>query len=178
LLELTYIKALDHLRRSIYPNPKGGSVRTYFRFRAVTAAVLASVVFGGCSTTSTSTYSYEPRANFKEFKTYQWAEPRQTFGQDSLTEANVRFVADRELAAKGLALNADKADLLIGLGGEFGYSYYSFPYELRRLTLNVSRVDNKQLVWRGTATGPIRTDAASGDLKKAVEEMLANFPPK
>lgn len=155
-------------------------MRTYFRFRAVAAAVLASVVFGGCSTTST--YSYEPRVDFKEFKTYQWAEPRQTFGQDSLTEANVRFVADRELAAKGLALKADKADLLIWSGGEFdgsGYSYsYSSPYELRRLTLNISRADNKQLVWRGTAAGPIRTDAASGDLKKAVEGMLVNFPPK
>jgi len=153
-------------------------MRTYFRFRAVAAAGLASVVFGGCSTTST--YSYEPRVDFREFKTYQWAEPRQTFGQDSLTEANVRFVADRELAAKGLALKADKADLLIWSGGEFegrGYSYNSV-YELRRLTLSISRVDNKQLVWRGTATGPIRTDAASSDLKKAVEEMLVNFPPK
>ena len=155
-------------------------MRTYFRFRAVAAAVLASVVFGGCSTSST--YSYEPRADFKEFKTYQWAESRQTFGQDSLTEANVRFVADRVLAAKGLTLTADKADLLIWSGGEFeggSYSYsYSSVYELRKLTLNISRVDNKQLVWRGTAAGPIRTDAASGDLKNAVEGILVNFPPK
>jgi hypothetical protein len=151
----------------------------YFRFRATASAVLASVAFGGCSTTS-STYSYEPRVNFKDFKTYQWTEPRQTFGQDSLTEANVRFVADHVLAAKGLTLTSDKADLVIWSGGEFdgsGYSYSS-PYELRRLTLNISRVDSKQLVWRGTATGPIRTDAASGDLKSAVEGILANFPPK
>jgi len=153
-------------------------MRTYFRFRAAAVAVLASVVFGGCGTTSTSTYSYEPRVNFKEFKTYQWAEPRQAYGQDSLTEANVRFVADRELAAKGLALKTDKADLLIWLGSDYGYSYYSSPYELSRLTLNISQADTRQLVWRGTATGPIRTDAASGDLKKAVEEMLVNFPPK
>jgi Domain of unknown function (DUF4136) len=154
-------------------------MRTCFRFRGVVAVVLAGVVLGGCSTPS-STYSYEPRVNFKEFKTYQWAEPRQTFGQDSLTEANVRFVADRALAAKGLALTADKPDLLIWSGGEFdggGYSYSS-PYELRRLTLNISRVDSKQLVWRGTAAGPIRTDAASGDLKNAVEGILGNFPPK
>jgi uncharacterized protein DUF4136 len=154
-------------------------MRTYFLFRAVAAAVLASVVFGGCSTT-TSTYSYEPRVDFKEFKTYQWADPRQTSGQDSLTEANVRFVADRELAAKGLALKADKADLLIWAGNEFDGSPYTYSstYELRRLTLSISRAENKQLVWRGIAPGPIRTDAASGELKKAVEGMLANFPPK
>jgi hypothetical protein len=154
-------------------------MRSHFRFRAVATAVLASVVLGGCGTTST-TYSYEPRVDFKEFKTYQWAEPRQAYGQDSLTEANVRFVADRELAAKGLALKPDKADLLVWVGGEFdGGAYsYSSTYELRRLTLNISRVENKQLIWRGIAPGPIRTDAASGDLKKAVEGMLANFPPK
>jgi hypothetical protein len=154
-------------------------MRSCFRFRTAAAAVLASVVLGGCSTSAT--YSFEPKVNFKDFKTYQWADPRQAYGQDSLTESNVRFVADRELAAKGLALKADKADLVIWVGGELdgggGYSYSS-AYELRRLTLNISRVDNKQLVWRGTAAGPIRTDAASGDLTKAVEGMLANFPPK
>jgi hypothetical protein len=36
----------------------------------------------------------------------------------------------------------------------------------------------KELVWRGTALGTIYTDAASGDLKHAVEGILSNFPPK
>ncbi len=51
-------------------------------------------------------------------------------------------------------------------------------YELRMLTLNISRADTNDLVWRGTATGSMRTDAASGELKKAVEGILINFPPK
>ncbi len=35
-----------------------------------------------------------------------------------------------------------------------------------------------EVIWRGTATGTIKTDAASGNLKKVVEEILSNFPPR
>jgi len=45
------------------------------------------------------------------------------------------------------------------------------------LSLNVFRADTNQLVWRGVATGTIRTDAASNDLPTAVQGILANFPP-
>jgi hypothetical protein len=54
----------------------------------------------------------------------------------------------------------------------------SYVYELRGLTLSVSRADNSGVIWRGAATGVIRTDASSGDLKNAVEGILSNFPPK
>ena len=159
-------------------------MNTGFRFSAVVAVILASVIAGGCSTTAITgaaiTYSYEPRANFAEFKTYRWAEAGQAYGRDTLLEANVRFLADRQLEAKGLALKADQADLLVWIGNELDTSSYSYGYgyELRKLTLNISRADNKQLVWRGNASGAIKTDAASGDLRNAVEGMLANFPPR
>ena len=51
-------------------------------------------------------------------------------------------------------------------------------YELRILGLNVYRPDGRTLIWRGTASGSISTDAASGDLNKAVQGILAAFPPK
>jgi hypothetical protein len=69
----------------------------------------------------------------------------------------------------------DKADLLIWMSYEYGYRGYS--YKLRMLTLTISRADNKAPVWRGTAAGDSRTDVASGEIEKAVEEILANFPP-
>jgi len=46
------------------------------------------------------------------------------------------------------------------------------------LTLNLARADDKELVRQGRASGAIRTDASSGELKKAVEGMLASFPPR
>jgi len=151
-----------------------GVKKTEFRFGWIAAVILAVVIVGGCGTAIK--YSYEPRASFPELKTYQWAKANQVYRQDPLLEANVRFLADNDLERKGLTLKTDKADLFIWMGYEFDYNNYS--YELRMLTLNISRADNNEPVWRGTAAGGMRTDAASGELKKAVEGILANFPPK
>jgi Domain of unknown function (DUF4136) len=145
------------------------------RFSALAAAMLAVMFVGGCSTYPFSpsiTHLYEPRFSFAESKTYRWVEDRGAYGADSLLTANVRFVADRALAAKGLTLKADKADLVFGMRYEGGSAN-----ELRALSINVSRGDTNELVWRGMATGAIKTDAASGDLKYVVEGMLVNFPP-
>ena len=46
------------------------------------------------------------------------------------------------------------------------------------LTLKVYRASDQVLLWQGTASGSIRTDAASDDLRKAVRTTLATFPPK
>ena len=151
-----------------------GVKKTEFRYGWIAAVILAGVILGGCGTAIK--YSYEPRASFPELKTYQWAKANQVYRQDPLLEANVRFLADNDLERKGLTLKTDKADLFIWMGYEFDYNNYS--YELRMLTLNISRADNNEPVWRGTAAGGMRTDAASGELKKAVEGILANFPPK
>jgi len=124
------------------------------------------------------TYSYEPRFSFPEARTYQWVKSRPAFRQDSLLEANVQFLVDRELEAKGLGARADKAVLKVWIGYQFDPEAYGYGNQLRGLTLNFSRADGDDLVWRGVVTGPVRTDAASADLKRVIEGMLANFPPK
>jgi len=153
-----------------------GVTKTGLRVGWTAAVLLAFLVMGGCGTAIK--YTYEPRASFPELKTYQWAKTNTNYmyRQDPLLEANVRFLADRDLERKGLTLKSDKAALLIWMDYELNYNSYS--YELRMLTLNISRADNNELVWRGTAAGDIQTDAASGGLKKAVEGILVNFPPK
>ena len=151
-----------------------GLKKTGFRFGPVAAFILAVLVVGGCGTAIR--YSYDAGTGFPELKTYQWAKSTIIYRQDSLLETNVRFLADRDLEMKGLTKKADKADLLVWMSYEYDYGSYS--YQLRMLTLDISRADNNEPVWRGTAAGTIRTDAASGELKKAVEGILANFPPK
>ena len=156
-------------------------MQSVIRFSAVMAAFAAIVIVGGCTTVgkgTTITYSFEPRFSFPQAKTYQWRKAAPTYRQDSLVEANARFVADRELQAKGLTLQTDKADLIAWVGYEFDPQSYSYGRELRALSLNIARADDNELVWRGLATGTIRTDAASGELTKAVEGILVNFPPK
>ena len=144
------------------------------RFMAATAAVLAALFIGGCSTPmggSSVRYSYDPVFGFPGAKTYRWAESGSSYGWDPLMEANVRFLSDPLLAGKGLT-KADQAALSISIR----YESSGYSYELRTLSLNVYRADTNQMVWRGLATGTIRTDAASGDLSAAVQGILANFP--
>lgn len=151
------------------------------RFSLVAAVYAAIFLAGGCGTASkgtTITYSYEPQFSFPNARTYQWGPAKPSYRQDSLLEANVRFLADRELGARGLTSRTDKADLLVSIGYDLDPYNYGYGYELRALTLSISRAGDNMLVWRGLATGAMKTDAASGELKKAVEGMLVNFPPK
>jgi hypothetical protein len=150
-----------------------GLARSILRVGAAAAVILAVAIVGGCGTTLQ--YSYQPGAGFPALKTYQWAGAAQVYRQDPLIEANVRFLADRALEAKGLALKADKADLVVWMSYEFDSSS---SYDLRMLTLNISRADTNAVIWRGVATGSVKTDATSGELKKAVEGMLSSYPPK
>jgi hypothetical protein len=158
-------------------------VRTILRSAAALAAIILVVVtVGGCASTggATTTYSYDPRFSFPQSKTYQWGDAQPTNRRDSLLEANVRLLADRELQAKGLTPRAESAALLVWMSYESSTNIYSnrYGHEVQALTLNVARADSKELVWRGLATGAIRTDAGSGDLQKAVAGILGNFPPK
>jgi hypothetical protein len=151
-----------------------GLTKTRFSVGWITVVLLAVLVMVGCGTAIK--YSYDEKARFPEFKSYQWINAYGIYRQDPLLETNVRFLTDQNLAAMGMTQKPEKADLLISMGYEFDYGGYS--YQLRMLTLNISRADTNELVWRGTATGDIKTDAASGDLKKAVAMIMANFPPK
>ena len=145
-------------------------MNTGFRFMASMAVVFAVMVFGGCSS-PTVKYSYDPQFGFQGAKTYRWAESGHPYGWDSLLEANVQFLSDRLLEAKGLT-RTDQAVLRVSIRYEYNYSH-----ELRALSLYVFKADTNQLVWRGVATGTIRTDAASSDLSAAVQDILGNFPP-
>jgi hypothetical protein len=138
---------------------------------------------GGCATSIK--YLYDTKTSFPEQKSYAWAPSAALYRQDPLLEANVQALADQLLGQKGLTRTSGKSDLVISVGYEFESSPYQYSYQLRSLTLNVYRIrsdmpsiENKELVWRGTAFGCINTDAASGDMKHAVEGILSNFPPK
>ncbi|HET9735814.1 MAG TPA: DUF4136 domain-containing protein [Burkholderiales bacterium] len=158
-------------------------MRTILRSAAALAAIILVIVtIGGCAGTrgTTTTYSYDPRFSFPASNTYQWAEAQPTNRRDSLLEANVQFLADRELQAKGLTARAENPALLVWMSYESSTNIYSdrHGHEVQALTLNVARANGRELVWRGLATGAIRTDAASGDLQKAVAGILSHFPPK
>ncbi len=156
-----------------------------YKSLALTVTILLSVIIiGGCATAIK--YSYDTRAGFSEQKSYAWAPSSVMSRQDSLLEANVQTLADQLLVQKGFTRTAEKPDLMISMNYEFDSSSYHYGYQLRMLTLNIYKIRkdmpssvglSKELVWRGTASGTINTDAASSDLKQAVDGILLNFPP-
>jgi hypothetical protein len=87
----------------------------------------------------------------------------------------VQFIADRDLEKKGLIRKAEKADLIIWMNYD---AEYDKIYQLRMLTLYIARNDTREMIWRGTATGDIKTDATSKSLEEIVKGILATFPPK
>ena len=143
----------------------------------VFATLLASMaILEGCSGTK---YIYDPATNFSGFKTYAWTPASYIGRKESLVAANVQFVADRVLEQKGIKKTSENPDLLIAIETEYELGSYSNDgYQLRTLTLKIYQRESKEIIWRGTAPGTINTDAASNDLKSAVESVLSKFPPK
>lgn len=144
---------------------------------AMMATVLLSVlIMGGCA--PTFKYSFDTKTKFMEQKSYTWA-PSSSFSQpDHLLETNVQVLADQLLAQKGFTRMSEQSDLVITMNYESSMYDNRSSYQLGMLNLNIYKTENKELVWRGTAFGTINTDAASGDLKQAVQGILSNFPPK
>ncbi len=140
------------------------------RALATVLAFLATLVIAGCATRYN--YVYDSTTRFAELKSYAWASAH----RDSLVETNVRFIADPLLEQKGFTQATDKPDIIIAIVYES--EMFGQGYELRMLTLKVYRVSDQILLWQGTASGSISTDAASKDLRKAVQTTLATFPPK
>ena len=152
------------------------SRRSAVRVLVALAVPLAIVLGGGCA--KAINHSHDPSTNFGPLKSYAWAPGSPIYSQNSLVEANVEFLADPILEKKGFRRTTANPDLVMSVRLE-NYPYGSAEsYELRMLALNVYRTDGQTLIWRGTASGSISTDAASGDLNSAVQAILAAFPPK
>lgn len=145
------------------------------RLALIATVFLSILIMGGCATAIK--YSYDTKTSFSERKSYAWAPSSTVYRQDPLLETNVRVLADQLLAQKGFTRMSEKSDLMISMSYEFEIGIDQYSYQLRMLNLNIYKIESRELVWRGTAFGTINTDAASGDLKQAVQGILSNFPP-
>ena len=150
-------------------------LKSIARFGSIIAVLLAAgVLLAGCATTFN--HSFDPAASYTGLKSYGWAAGVTGLTQD-LVVKNVQYHADQVLEKKGFRKTAENPDVLVTIGYENEIGVNQYGYQLRMLTLAIQKADGKQAIWRGTATGSISTDAASGDLKSAVEGILKSFPP-
>ena len=140
-----------------------------------TVLLAAGVILAGCATGFN--YSFDPAASYTGLKSYSWVTTG-TMGQTSdLVVKNVQYQADQILEKKGFRKTTENPDMLVSVNYENEIGINQYGYQLRMLTLGIQKADGKQLIWRGTATGTINADAASNDLKSAVDGILKSFPP-
>ena len=145
------------------------------RFGGLCTLLLAvGSLLAGCATTIN--HAYDPAANFTGLKSYSWSTGGTSSAQD-LVVKNVRYQADQLLEKKGIRKADESPDMLISISYENEIGVSEYGYRLRMLTLAIQKAEGRQAIWRGTATGSINADAASNDLKNAVEAILKSFPP-
>jgi hypothetical protein len=142
----------------------------------ITVLLSTAVILAGCA--ASINYTYDPATSFAGLKSYNWAPAGSVNQTNDLVVKNVQYLADQVLEKKGFIKTTENPDLLIWMSYENEIGINQYGYQLRMLTLGIQRAGSKQLIWQGSATGTINDDAASGDLKKAVDGILANFPPK
>lgn len=151
-------------------------------------------------------YNFDQQADFSRFKTYKWVEIPGGQQLDDLLARQIRDTFDAGLAQKGLTkTNADGADLYIGwqaavnqekqltaFGSGWGFgpgwrgsgmgTATTSTILIGTLVLDMYDTQNKQLVWRSSATKTIDNNASpekrSKNLAKAIDKMLKNYPPK
>ena len=152
-------------------------LKTIARFGSIVSLLLASaVILAGCA--ASISYTFDPAASFTGLRTYNWMTAGTMAQTADLVVKNVQYQADQVLGKKGFTKTTENPDMLIWMTYENEIGINQYGYQLRMLTLGIQNAGSKQLIWQGSATGTINTDAASGDLKKVVDGILANFPPK
>jgi Domain of unknown function (DUF4136) len=169
------------------------------------AALLLSVGAGHAAA-QTGSASFDPKADYPNYKTYKWVKIESPQRLDDLTADQLIGTLEVELAKKGLSKSeTDKADLFIGYqvarGNEkplshlgIGASYGSAAgaktgtagasttvVHSGQLVLDMYDSTTKQLIWRGVVSDAIdanaKPDKKQKHMDKAVEKLLKDYPP-
>jgi uncharacterized protein YceK len=171
--------------------------------RRILATLALTAVLAGCSSVTTNA-DYNPATDFSKYKTWAWHETESM--KDTLWRDRVKTAVSDELRMKGLVPSEANPDLWVvahvrldeqtqintyntgwGYGWGWGYGAGMTTSTVSQIpvgTLIVDLVDvnQKQMVWRGTATKTLSPDASpeskQKNLQEAVAKMFANFPPK
>jgi hypothetical protein len=146
-------------------------------------------------------YNSMPGTDFTKYHTYKWVVIEGAQQPSQILDAQIKQAIDAQLATKGLTKTDDeKADLYIGYQvaiqqdkqwnayGTGGYRWgggmataTQSTITTGSLTLDMYEQGTKSLVWTGSATKQIDTNAKQDkiekNLNKGMAKMLKNYPP-
>lgn len=146
-------------------------------------------------------YNSMPGTDFSKYHTYKWVAIEGAQQVSQILDAQIKQAIDAQLTTKGLTKTDDeKADLYIGYQvalsqntqwnayGTGGYRWgggmataTQSTITTGSLTLDMYETGTKSLVWTGSATKQIDTNAKQDkiekNLNKGMAKMLKNYPP-
>lgn len=165
--------------------------------RSVVIIALTAIIFmTGCSTVQVET-DYNREADFSQYKTYRWiphvkGTEDNPLMNDPLIEGHVKNAVNAEMAKKGLTkIEEGHPDCLLAwyftarnrvdVTHHYGYWYpHTNVYRYKEGTLILDIVDreDKQLIWRGWATGVLEDRGNIHDqINYSVQKLLKRYPP-
>ncbi|MCW5910821.1 MAG: DUF4136 domain-containing protein, partial [Cyclobacteriaceae bacterium] len=164
-----------------------------------------ALVFSGCSVSIKETY--DKQVDFSQYKTFCWMAGCEfkfngpEYLQDSLLQDRIKSAIVDELTRKGLTLNTDNPDLLVGftitVKDEQAIVYHraeDSPFFIKPLALDrevinylkgsliIGMADAKEsrMVWQShvSAYMELEPDLSEANIRKGIKQALKNYPPK
>jgi hypothetical protein len=167
--------------------------------------VLIGWGLAGCSVSIKETF--DKQTDFTQYKTYCWMAGCEfnftgpSYLNDSITKENIRKAIEAELNSKGLVLNPDNPDLLVGftvtVKDEQAIVYHRpedspifiKPLEIDKEVINylkgsliIGMADAKasRMVWQSHVSAYMerKPDLSEPNIRKGIKQALRNYPPK
>ena len=160
----------------------------------------------GCATVNIRSES-DPTADFTKYKTFNFPLNIDNFAKNVIRanpflHKEMLNIVNETMAAKGYVKTDKKPDLFVVYhattnqktsvttysGGYYGWGYHGWgmgytdvrvdQYTEGTLIIDLVDADDKELVWRGWATGTLDARPDYDRLRDVVKSMLAEFPPR
>lgn len=164
--------------------------------RSAAVALIMAMASFGCSSMKTTT-DWDPEADFSRYETFAIHDDT-TFNNPEIHDAFVRVI-DVAMQEKGFTPSDTDPDLLVSVYGRsdatvrldmwnYAYDPWWGPYaaiaprdvDVGTVVLDVADARRKRLVYRAIVTDslPERPKGDGSLIFKAVDSLLADFPPK
>lgn len=167
------------------------------KFYSLFVFMITAVLLTSCNTVRV-TYDFDRATDFNTYKTYNFHQKGiDKLELNDLDKRRILAAIDVQMAAKGftksdnpqlyinvLASSKEKINIDNGYYGGYWGPYWGGPsrvYQYTSGTIIIDIVDNARniLVWQGAGSGldVSNLNTKGDDIPKAIEEILAKFPP-
>jgi len=165
---------------------------------AALVSAVALTLLGGCSTLPPVDYTFNPDIAWRELRTFAWAPMRKPeLGDERIDEAaldrNIRTAVEENLAGHGMERTEEhEADVLVSyavgledrtfqgdaLPLRWGSGPLEVHYEVGTLELVLLDPASQHVIWSGQYRSEIGTGTPGSRVDRAVDWVLAGFPPR